>query len=88
MNGGTICYTDSNGNNPHLEHSFYKIEARLPTTNSMIKTSSGRLIGTTPFGGRYNLGILFEYIPATNTYVKLNGFVPEIEGGAMLRKNA
>ena len=37
---------------------------------SLIQASNGKLYGMTSSGGQSNKGVLFEYDPATNTFIK------------------
>ena len=46
---------------------------RMPE-ESMIRASNNKLYGMTMAGGSFNSGVLFEYIPETNTITKLHDF--------------
>lgn len=36
----------------------------------LTQCSNGKLLGTTQFGGKYGSGVIFEYDPSNNTYIK------------------
>src|ERR1035437_7586 len=48
---------------------------------SLIQASDGMLYGMTEQGGANNLGVLFQYNPATNTYTKKLDFAGAANGG-------
>ena len=48
---------------------------------SLILTSNGKLYGMTYGGGLNGMGVLFEYAPLTNTYVKKKDFSGNTTGG-------
>ncbi len=50
---------EESGRNPH---------------GSLTEASNGKLYGTTPFGGAYNLGVLFEFDYSLNSYLKKYDF--------------
>lgn len=44
------------------------------TYNGHFAEASGKLYGTTNYGGTSNQGVIFEYIPSSNTYTKRHDF--------------
>ncbi|MCU0429348.1 MAG: T9SS type A sorting domain-containing protein [Cytophagaceae bacterium] len=42
----------------------------MPTYTGFVETSNGTLYGTTNKGGSSDKGVLFEYVPSTNTFTK------------------
>jgi len=68
-NSGTIFKTDFEGNNQSVEYTFYKVIGTKPL-GKLCLAANGKLYGMTSSGGSYDYGVLFEYDPATNTYVK------------------
>lgn len=68
---GTIFSTDSSGNNQNVEYNFVsQNEGARPKYTQLTQTSDGKLYGMSSQGGVNNLGILFQYDPATSSYVK------------------
>ena len=49
---------------------------------SLMQASNGKLYGTTMYGGSYTVGVLFEFNPATNTFIKKLDFNKAINGRA------
>ncbi|MCX8470633.1 MAG: hypothetical protein ORN55_02525, partial [Chitinophagaceae bacterium] len=45
-----------------------------PSYSTMVLHSNGKMYGTTNIGGKYNLGVLYEYNPISNTYSVLYHF--------------
>ena len=68
--GGIIFKTDSLGNNQVVEYNFDKIDGASPFYSSLVQAPDGNMYGLTSAGGEYLSGILFQYNPATNVYVK------------------
>ncbi|MFZ4399257.1 MAG: choice-of-anchor tandem repeat GloVer-containing protein [Bacteroidales bacterium] len=66
---GVIFCTDSSGNNETVNYNFFKYEGS-PTHNDLIQASNGMFYGMTQYGGIDNLGIIFQYDTATNSYIK------------------
>jgi len=52
-------FNEENGSKPHC---------------TLIKSTNGKLYGLTPFGGTYNQGVIFEWDPVTNIYIKMVDF--------------
>ncbi|MES2513111.1 MAG: choice-of-anchor tandem repeat GloVer-containing protein [Bacteroidota bacterium] len=67
---GTIFKTNGSGNNHVIEHSFFQIEGAGPCYTHLIQGGDGLLYGLTSGGGSYNMGLLFQYDPANDVYVK------------------
>ncbi len=68
-NGGLIFKTDDNGNNFQIIHEAFSIEGDSPRPE-LCETSDGRIFGITSYGGRYNAGVIFEWDPVSNAYIK------------------
>ena len=70
-NEGVLFKTDINGNNYNIQplYNWFRYEGEYPTGN-IIQTSTGKFYGLTSRGGEWGEGVLFEYDPATNTYIK------------------
>ena len=68
-NSGTIFKTDSEGNNFSVVHAFYRTVGEHPN-KKLCEASNGKLYGMTQGRGAYSSGVLFEYDPATDTYIK------------------
>ncbi|MBO3116592.1 BspA family leucine-rich repeat surface protein, partial [Winogradskyella sp. DF17] len=69
-NKGNIFKTDANGNNAQLVYGFPVDFAGADPSGSVIQVNNGKIYGMTNEGGSNNLGVLFEFDPATNTYTK------------------
>lgn len=67
---GFLFSTDSSGNNLQVQYDFpVTVSGALPA-NLEMQPYNGRLYGTTSQGGTTNLGTIFEYDPATNSYTR------------------
>ena len=68
---GTIFKTDSSCNNQMVIYNFpvTGIPGRHPS-GYLCAASNGKLYGVTTKGGVYRSGVLFEYNPQTNAYIK------------------
>lgn len=69
-NLGTIFKTDGNGDSLSVQYSFPFIDATYPYFTSLCQATSGKLYGMTSEGGVNDMGVLFEYDPSTNNFVK------------------
>ncbi len=69
-NRGTIFSTDSAGNNFQLRHQFTIINQGLVPEQTEPIEYNGKFYGMTYAGGRYNMGVIFEWDPITNIYTK------------------
>ncbi len=72
-NAGTIFLTDIDGENYHVEHSFFAY-AGYHCSSNIIQASNGKLYGMTKEGGVLDMGIVFEYDLTTNSYHVLHDF--------------
>lgn len=69
-NIGTIFRTDMNGDNHSVESSFLRNDGGSPYHTQLCEASNGKLYGLTMSGGLHNKGVLFEYDPVADTYLK------------------
>ena len=69
QNWGLIFKTDQNGSNFQVIHEASSIEGENPSPE-LCETSDGRIFGTTSYGGKYNAGVIFEWDPVSNAYIK------------------
>lgn len=67
---GYLFSTDSSGQNFQMQYSFPVAVSGANPQNVEMASYNGKLYGTTVAGGVSNLGTIFEYDPATNTYSK------------------
>lgn len=88
-NAGTIFKTDINGQNLVTEFNFSQIDGSgSGTSGQLTQLSDGRYFGMTPYGGKNNKGVIFQYDPVTNVYTKkimfdgINGKNPQ---GALIQ---
>ena len=80
--GGTIFKTDGSGNNQTVQQSFVvQNEGAAPQSTQLTEASDGKLYGMTFRGGVNNVGVLFQYDPATSTYIKKFDFKDTLYGG-------
>jgi uncharacterized repeat protein (TIGR03803 family) len=78
---GTIFKTDSSGNNQSMQYNFVvQNEGANPLSNQLTEASDGKLYGMTSNGGANNMGVLFQYDPATSTYSKKLDFAGATNG--------
>lgn len=68
--GGVIFKTNADGTNIEVVKKFVDYNGSRPNLNEFCELPTGKLYGTTCQGGTYGNGILFEYDPATSTFVK------------------
>ena len=72
--GGSIVKVNPNNNAITIPHkSSCQIEFGY-SYNGNLTEVNGKLYGTTLYGGLYNKGVIYEYVPATNTYSKVHDF--------------
>ena len=81
---GTIFKTDGSGTNLTKQFNFTQIEGEEPQYTNLLQATDGKLYGLTKNGGLNYDGVLFQYNPTTNVYVKkvdfkalLNGAEPQ-----------
>ena len=72
-NRGVIFKTDANGENYTVVHNFDGENGSRPD-NCKLTYVNGWLYGTTGSGGVNDMGVLFQYNPSTEIYVKLHDF--------------
>src|SRR5258706_2798445 len=80
--GGTIFKTYNDGSGFATEYNF-QIDAnpgKWPDYCQMV-LANGKLYGVTPFGGKYDGGVLYQFDPATNKYVVLVDFYLDVNMG-------
>jgi len=63
---------------------FDGLNGSRPDGNSLVQAQNGKLYGMTQFGGIGACGVLFEFDPTTNNYVKLVDFDLETSGSEPL----
>jgi uncharacterized repeat protein (TIGR03803 family) len=76
FNAGTIFKMEPDGTGYTIQHSF-AIEtpgSRPGFGSQMLQLANGKMYGVTEYGGLNASGVLYEYNPATNTYIKLYDF--------------
>lgn len=76
---GNIFKTDGNGSNFSVEHDFFEYDGIYPGRSSMIEVN-GKLYGVVADGGLYSAGVIFQYDPVTNNYLKLHDFNDVLTG--------
>ncbi len=72
-NSGSIFKFNTETNTHTIVHNFNKCDG-IPPIENLIRTSSGRLIGTTKIGGVNGIGTISEYFPTSNTFSILYSF--------------
>lgn len=77
---GTIFKTDNNGDNYTVKYSFPLIEGFSPEHTKLCKDNNGAFFGLTSKGGNNNLGVIFQYNPVTNEYIKRIDFSSTLGG--------
>lgn len=71
IDGGVIFKTNGNGNNQQVQYTFpVENSGKRPIYTHLCQASNGKLYGMTSAGGANDLGVIFEYDPATSTYTK------------------
>jgi uncharacterized repeat protein (TIGR03803 family) len=79
-NAGVIFKTDASGDNYNVKQSLFRYDGDLPVSN-LLQASDGKLYGMTPSCCVFDAyGILFQYDPASGTYVKKFNFNDSING--------
>lgn len=73
FNSGTIFKYLPETNTHTVVHSFNNCEGQ-PRVNNLIKTSAGRYVGTSDFGGSFGIGTISEFDEITNTFTILHSF--------------
>jgi uncharacterized repeat protein (TIGR03803 family) len=76
FNTGTIFKMEPDGTGYTVQYSF-AVEtpgSRPGFGSQMLQLANGKMYGVTEYGGLNASGVLYEYNPATNTYIKLYDF--------------
>lgn len=81
-NIGVIFKTDANGENQSVVYNLAYKSPGLKPENGKLCELNGKLYGTTANGGSNNMGVLYEYNPTNDIYVKLHDFDGENSGRA------
>lgn len=71
--GGVLFEYDNNTNTLVKKVDFASSSGRSPF-GAMVEASDGNLYGTTTYGGVNDKGVLFQYNPTTNSYLKKYDF--------------
>jgi uncharacterized repeat protein (TIGR03803 family) len=67
---GTIYKTDAQGNNLMVVYSFNSDTNGYNPMGTLVQVDNEKLYGTTFYGGKYGLGVLFEWDISTHTFSK------------------
>lgn len=78
-NAGLIFEYDINSSSFTKKKDFTYSNGGLPN-GSLMKATNGKVYGLTQSGGTNNAGILFEYVPSTNTLTTLHNFSSLLSG--------
>jgi uncharacterized repeat protein (TIGR03803 family) len=78
-NAGTIFKTDEGGNNLQIIYTAVSTEGKAPCPG-LCETDDGKLYGIATYGGKYEVGVIFQWDPATNAYVKKFDFAGKETG--------
>lgn len=71
-NAGTIFSTNSLGNNFQNRYSFKNEAEGASSSFSEMVEYNGKFYGMTKKGGANDLGVIYEWNPLTNIYIKKN----------------
>jgi len=71
---GTLFSINTGSTAISTQYNFQGYPGNAPFYVKLCQASNGKLYGTTRFGGANNLGTLFEFNPATNSYSVLVDF--------------
>ena len=78
---GTIFKTNADGTSLSVQRSFTAtFSGARPEHSQLTEAPNGKLYGMTTQGGSNDMGVLFEYDPATNSYVRKLSFDGLING--------
>lgn len=77
---GTLFSINTGSTAISTQYNFQGYPGSAPQFVKLCQASSGKLYGTTRFGGTSNLGTLFEFNPATNSYSVLVDFDGALKG--------
>lgn len=91
-NLGTIYEFDLSTNVLSKKIDLVQANGHTPYGNSLFLHTNGKFYGMTVNGGNFNFGVIFEYDPASNTYIKKIDFGGSTNGahpyGSLLMTNA
>jgi uncharacterized repeat protein (TIGR03803 family) len=68
-NTGTLFKTDDEGNLIY-SYGFPVLYEGINPNGSLMQSSNGKIYGMTTYGGKFNMGVLFEWDPVTGEYLK------------------
>jgi uncharacterized repeat protein (TIGR03803 family) len=68
-NTGTLFRTDDEGNLTY-SYGFPVLYEGINPNGSLMQASNGKIYGMTTYGGKFNMGVLFEWNPVTGQYLK------------------
>lgn len=71
---GVVFRTDINGSNASAVHSFTKSNFGARPMYNQLAAYNGKFYAATSAGGSNDMGVIFEWDPATNTYTKKYDF--------------
>ena len=83
-NTGTLFKTDDQGNLTY-SFGFPVLYEGINPTGSLMQASNGKIYGMTTDGGKFNMGVLFEWNPVTGEYLKEFDFDGAAKGEPSLR---
>jgi uncharacterized repeat protein (TIGR03803 family) len=78
-NAGVVFKTDDGGNNLHVVYTAVSTEGKAPCPE-LCETGDGKIYGITTSGGKYGAGVIFQWDPATNAYIKKFDFTGKETG--------
>ncbi len=68
--GGVLFEWDPASDTYVKKHTFNEAEEGINPYGSLVQADNGKLYGTTGYGGVNRMGVLFEWDPTTNIYIK------------------
>lgn len=80
--GGVLFKTEGNGLNQQILTTFIESPGRSPIHGHLCQAANGKFYGMTQQAGTSNLGVLFEYDPATSVYIKKVDFLGTSNGSS------
>ena len=78
---GTLFEWDPETDTFTKKMDFNRADNGRNPTDLLVRANNGKLYGMTGKGGEYDLGVLFEWNPATNTFTKKLDFTGPENGG-------
>ncbi|NPD45586.1 choice-of-anchor tandem repeat GloVer-containing protein [Lentimicrobium sp. S6] len=83
VNGVGVLFEYDPSNGSYTEKIHFDVTSKGgKMTGSLIEVSNGKLYGMTEIGGTFNQGVIFEYDPATDIFVKKIDFDNVNKGGS------